>query len=463
LKVKIIAPCRPDHIWKQRKAAFVFPPLALPLLASLTPSDVQVSLCDEVTQRIDFDEEVDLVALSVMTATAPRAYQIAERYRGQGALVVMGGMHPSLLPQEALRYADAVAIGEGEEIWPQIIRDAKSRTLKPLYQASQLPSLQGSPPLRYDLLDRRRYLIPNVVQATRGCPFDCSFCSVSLFSGKTFRPRPIPEVVRDISSLPGHFFLFVDDNLNGNPIYAHQLMQALIPLGKKWVTQASITIAQDEELLDLAAQAGCIGLLIGFESLSQKTLQSIGKRANRAEDYRRSIARIRSRGIGIQGSFVFGFDQDDRSVFARTVEFVAETSLDAANFCRLTPFPGTRLFRQLEAEGRILHRRWDWYDREHVVFRPLQMSPEELDEGTFWAYEKTYSLPSIGKRMAPNWKHLPFYFAVNLGYLRGISQQRKMRRHLQEMTPEPPLLAKMRNKQRVHPVHTSVKEEKFEV
>jgi radical SAM superfamily enzyme YgiQ (UPF0313 family) len=441
LRVKIIAPCRPDHIWKGKKAAFVFPPLALPLLASRTPSDVQVGLCDEVIQRIDFEEEVDLVALSVMTATAPRAYQIAQRYRAKGTPVVMGGIHPSLLPQEALQHADAVAVGEGEDLWPQIIQDAKNGALKPLYQVSNLSSLQGAPPLRYDLLDRRGYLIPNVVQATRGCPFDCSFCSVSLFSGKTFRPRPIPEVVRDITSLPGNFFLFVDDNLIGNPTYARQLMEALIPLRRKWVSQASITIAQDEGLLDLAAEAGCIGLLIGFESLSQEILQEIGKRANRAEDYRGSIARIRSRGIGIQGSFVFGFDQDDTSVFRRTLEFVAETSLDAANFCRLTPFPGTRLFHQLEAEGRILHKRWDWYDREHVVFRPLQMSPEELDEGTFWAYEKAYSLASIGKRMLPNWKHLPFYFAVNLGYLYGVSRQRKMRRRPQEITGKPPLLS----------------------
>jgi len=334
-----------------------------------------------------------------------------------------------------------VAVGEGEELWPQIIQDAKNGALKPLYQASPLPSLQGSPPLRYDLLERRHYLIPNVVQATRGCPFDCSFCSVSLFSGKTFRSRPIPEVVRDISSFPRSFFLFVDDNLIGNPTYARQLMEALIPLRRKWVSQASITIAQDEGLLDLAAEAGCIGLLIGFESLSQKILQEIGKWSNRVQDYKRSIARIHSRGIGIQGSFVFGFDQDDSSVFRRTVEFVAETSLDAANFCRLTPFPGTRLFHQLEAEGRILYKRWDWYDREHVVFRPLQMSPEELDEGTFWAYERTYSLPSIGKRMPPNWRHLLFYFAVNLGYLHGVSRHRKMRRRPQEITKEPPPLS----------------------
>ncbi len=441
MKVKIIAPCRPDHIWKGKKVAFVFPPLALPLLASSTPSHVQVSLCDEMVQSIDFEEEVDLVALSVMTATAPRAYQIAERYQAQGIPVVMGGIHPSLLPQEALQHANAVAVGEGEELWPQIIQDAKNGDLKPLYQASNLPSLEGSLPLRYDLLERGRYFIPNVVQATRGCPFDCSFCSVSLFSGKTFRPRPIPEVVRDIASLPGNFFLFVDDNLIGNLNYARSLMEALIPLRRKWVSQASITIVQDEGLLDLAAEAGCIGLLIGFESLSQEILQKIGKRANRAEDYLRSVARIRSRGIGIQGSFVFGFDEDDRTVFHRTVEFVAEASLDAANFCRLTPFPGTRLFQQLEAQGRILHKRWDWYDREHVVFRPLQMSPEELDEGTFWAYERTYALPSIGRRMLPNWKHLLFYFAVNLGYLYGVSRQHKKRRRPREIAPEPPLLS----------------------
>ena len=441
MKVKIIAPCRPDHIWKGKKAAFVFPPLALPLLAALTPPDVRVSLCDEVVQGIDFGEEVDLVALSVMTATAPRAYEIAQTYRARRTQVIMGGIHPSLLPQEALAHADAVAVGEAEELWPQMIEDARNRRLKPLYRASVLPSLQGSPTLRYDLLDRRRYLIPNVVQATRGCPFDCSFCSVTAFSGKTFRLRPIPEVIRDISCLPGRFFLFVDDNLIGHHAYGRELMKALIPLRRKWVSQTSITIARDESLLDLAAEAGCIGLLIGFESLSPETLQAMGKSANRVEEYRTCIRRIRSRGIGIQGSFVFGFDQDDASVFSRTAEFVAETSLDAANFCRLTPFPGTRLFQQLESEGRILHRQWEWYDREHVVFRPKRMSPEELDEGTFRAYEKTYSVTSIGRRMPPNWRHLIFYFAVNLGYMRGVFQHRRMRRHPQGAISEQPSLA----------------------
>jgi len=432
LKVKIIAPCRPDHIWKGKKAAFVFPPLALPLLAALTPPDIQVSLCDEVTQKIDWEEEVDLVGLSVMTATAPRAYQIAQEFRARGIPVVMGGIHPSLLPEEALPFASSVAVGEGEELWPQIIEDAQRGTLKPIYRASALPSLEGSPPLRYDLLDRSRYLIPNVVQATRGCPYDCSFCSVSAFSGKTFRYRPVQEVIRDISALRGRFFLFVDDNLIGNHAYGKELLKALIPLRRKWVSQTSLTVSRDEELLDLAAEAGCIGLLIGFESLSQEILRAIGKRSNRVQEYKALIRRIRSRGIGIQGSFVFGFDQDDPSVFARTVEFVQETRLDAANFCRLTPFPGTRLFRQLEAEGRILHRSWESYDREHVVFRPRLMSPEELDEGTFWAYERTYSLSSIANRMLPNWRHPVFYFAVNLGYHYGVSRHREMRDQMQE-------------------------------
>ncbi|MDH7500062.1 MAG: radical SAM protein [candidate division NC10 bacterium] len=425
MKVKLIAPCRHDHLWKGKKTAFVFPPLALPLLAALTPPDVQVSLCDEVTQKIDWEEEVDLVGLSVMTATAPRAYQIARQFRARGTRVIMGGIHPSLLPDEARPFADSVAVGEAEELWPRIIEDAKKNALKPLYRASTLPSLQGSPSLRYDLLDRSRYLIPNVVQATRGCPYDCSFCSVTAFSGKTFRFRPVPEVIRDISSLPGRFFLFVDDNLIGSHAYGKELLSALIPLRRKWVSQASLTIAREEKLLDLAAEAGCIGLLIGFESLSQEILQEIGKRSNRAQEYRTLIRRIRSRGIGIQGSFVFGFDQDDPSVFARTAEFVEETRLDAANFCRLTPFPGTRLFARLQAEGRILHRSWEYYDREHVVFRPKRMSPEELDEGTFWAYERIYSLSSIAKRMPPNWRHPVFYFAVNLGYHYGVSRQRK--------------------------------------
>jgi radical SAM superfamily enzyme YgiQ (UPF0313 family) len=314
------------------------------------------------------------------------------------------------------------------------VEDARRGSLKPLYQASVPPFLKATPPLRHDLLDRSRYLIPNVVQAIRGCPFDCSFCSVSVFSGKTFRHRPIPEVLRDISSLPNNFFLFVDDNLIGSHAYGKELLQALIPLRRKWVSQASLTVARDEGLLDLAREAGCIGLLIGFESLSQEILRVIGKRANRVEEYKDLIRRIRLRGIGIQGSFVFGFDEDDPSVFAQTAEFVEETRLDAANFCRLTPFPGTRLFRQLEAEGRILHRQWEYYDREHVVFRPQRMSPEELDEGTFWAYEKTYSLTSVAQRMLPNWRYLIFYFAVNLGYLYGVSQHRKKRKTIQEIT-----------------------------
>lgn len=441
MKVLLIAPCRPQHLWKKppaqnylsqllpaslRRVAFAMPPLALPLIAALTHPEIDVDLRDEVVQEIDFNVTVDLVGISVMTSTAPRAYTLADNFRQRGVPVVLGGIHPSLLPQEAKAHADSVVIGEAEQLWSKVLEDFQQGELKPFYHGHANSQLNNLPRPRWELLSKDRYFTCNLIHATRGCPHDCSFCSVTTFYGHQFRYRPVKEVVAEIKQMEGRFFLFVDDNIVGHHGYSKKLLQELIPLKKLWVSQASLTVAQDEELLQLAAKSGCMGFLIGFESISPQSLAEAGKNWNRVENYLQAIHKVRSHSIGIQGSFVLGFDSDDRSIFQRTVDFIQKAKLEVANFCALTPFPGTRLHQKLLEENRIITRDWSLYDRNRVVFQPKQMTPEELTEGILWCMEQVYSWGSMVKRFIPdNLDHPLFYWAINLGYWKGVKRMKE--------------------------------------
>ncbi|MGB9859520.1 MAG: B12-binding domain-containing radical SAM protein, partial [Moorellaceae bacterium] len=262
--------------------------------------------------------------------------------------------------------------------------------------------------------NRSRYLVPDTVQTTRGCPFSCSFCTVSRFFGHQFRFRPVEEVVREVQALEGEVIAFVDDNIVGHPGYAKRLFKALAPLKIKWFSQGSLNIARDEELLRLAAESGCIGLFIGFESLSPANLQAIGKAVNRVEEYSAAIKKIHEHGIAIEGAFIFGFDEDDESIFERTVKFAQDNRLEAAQFGILTPFPGTPLREQLEREGRIINNDWAEYTISKVVFQPKRMSPETLQKGFNWAWQEFYSLSSISRRLGLVKKHAPILWALNL-------------------------------------------------
>ena len=324
------------------------PNLTMPTIAALTPPDVKVTIIDEYVQEIDFDAPVDLVGLTAVITQSTRAYQIADQFRRRGVPVVMGGHHASTLPEEALQHCDAVVIGEAEGIWPTVIEDAKRGKLEPLYQMNGYPSLEGLPKPRLSLLPLHRYCTSFFpIQTTRGCPFHCDFCAVTSFFGGTYRFRPAEEVVEEVKAISSRNIFFVDDNIAANPSRAKELFQALIPLRLRWLSQANLTIANDPELLDLTVKSGCFALFIGLESLSEANLKQVGKTFNRPAEYPEAIRRIQKAGIHIWASFIFGLDDDDETVFERTVRFLEQNRLPMASFFAYVPLPGTRAARRM--------------------------------------------------------------------------------------------------------------------
>lgn len=421
MKTLLIAPAwRSPFREATRKRKALFPPLALPLLAALTPEGVHVSLVDEAVERVDLDAEVDLVGISAMTAQAPRAYEIADAFRSRGVKVVLGGMHPSARPEEAGEHADAVVVGEAEAAWPRLLEDASRGRLQPVYNGDSRPDLAEVPVPRRSLLKQDAYVTTGLVQASRGCPFACSFCAVSDFFGRSYRFRPVERVIAEVAALRDRIVIFVDDNIMVAPAYAKRLFERLADLGKIWFSQASLTMLKDEDLLRLASRSGCKGLLVGLESLSQAALQRWGKTFNVAASYRKAIARLHDVGIGVVGSFMFGADEDEADVFERTVEFVERSHLDAAQFSILTPLPGTRLYEEMERDGRLIERDWAKYNGGHVVFRPRRMSVESLEEGFHWALGQVYSLRGILRRTWDGWLRRPLFGRVNLAFRRRV-------------------------------------------
>jgi len=396
------------------------PHLGIITLAALTPPDIDVSVVDENLEKINFDEKVDMVGITAMTPTVTRAYEISDSFRQKGVPVVMGGFHPSFMPQEAIQHCDSVVIGEADAIWHNVLRDIESRKLKKFYKQNGFGSLDNMPVPRRDLLRRKSYIMFNTVETSRGCPFQCSYCSVSAFFGNTHRSRPVSDVLREVETLKGILIFFVDDNIVGMPKRAKNLFRALIPYKRKWIGQASLTIARDPELLELAARSGCAGLFIGFESLSQESLEEAGKRINAVRRYAEDIKKIQDHGISIHGAFIFGFDHDDESVFERTVDFVKRHNLDSASFSTLTPFPGTPVYSRLLNENRIVTKDWSRYGG--AVFRPKLMSRERLNEGCAWAWKECYSYRSILRRLARPKRLWFIHFLLNMGYKQAIDK-----------------------------------------
>ena len=402
MKIKIICPRWPeDSLWRHFR--FRFPYLSLTLLGALTPEDVEVSIEDENVQEINFQDPPDLVAISIITPLANRGYAIADRFRRMSIPVVMGGFHATWMAEEAGQHADAVVLGEAERVWPRVLEDFKKGAPQRFYKASDLAVLKGLPIPRRDLLKKGGYFFINTMQISRGCPFHCAFCSVTAFYGHTYRLRPLEEVRREVELLRqgNEFIFFVDDNIIGNPAYAMDLFSVLKDFRVKWLSHASLNIAENDTLLRKAAESGCYGLFIGFESLSQKTLQSYHKTSNQVHRYRELIRKIHDQGIGIEGSFILGSDDDDVSAFHQVLDFCEENKIDAAVFAILTPYPGTRIYERYVQENRILSRDWDLYDMGHVVFRPKRMTVEQLQEGHDWINRRFYSYPSMFKRFLP--------------------------------------------------------------
>ena len=381
-------------------------PLALATLAALSPPDVEVEFSDDQIRPVDLNNGfrgADLVAISVLSKTAQRAYQIADACREKGTKVVLGGIHPTVLPEEASAHADAVVIGEAEDLWPRVMADFQTGRLQRFYRQDRAADMNSSPIPRREIFNAhyRSYIPMDVVQTTRGCPFFCEFCTVHSTFGNRFRMREMDKVVGEIQGLTRWGILFADDNVIGDAPYFRKLFTALEPLKLKWVGQASLAGLNDEENLKVLRKSGCKGLFIGFESLSPQ-LKTIGKPQNHPERYGEVIRKLHDHGIITYASFVFGFDFDDPSVFERTVEFAVANKIIMAQFVMLTPYPGTRLYSRLQAEGRLLRDQWWLAPNQEVLaphYRPKLMEPEQLREGWKWVWKEFYNFSSIRKRM----------------------------------------------------------------
>lgn len=425
MKVLFVSPgWEKGRLWGE--LAFKFPTLSLASIAAVTPPEWGVALLDDNSESIDYTCDADIIALTAMTPQAPRAYQIADEFRRRGKTVVMGGFHASNLPDEALGHVDAVVVGEGELSWPQLLDDFNRGTLQRLYHSSSSVGMDTIPAARREIFAGKRYLLTNTVQTTRGCPFDCEFCSVTAFYGRTYRKRPVVDVLSELEQLrkKNSFLFFVDDNLVADRRYAMELFSGMKGMDFKWLSHSPIDFAADRELMKAAGESGCYGMFVGFESLNQESLAAMGKVTNRSSSYLEDAKAFRDSGIGILGSFVLGYDGDTPAIFEQLLRFCEDARLEAAIFPLLTPYPGTAVRRRLEAEGRIISNDWRDYDMEHVNFQPKGMTVEQLSKGYEWLNNSFYSFSSMYRRIFKLHRSLQVFGPMNIGFRAAIRRKR---------------------------------------
>jgi len=400
----------------RRPRVLNFQQITMPYLAARVPPGWEVAHVDEEAEPIDWTLSADVVALTFHTPSAHHAYEMAARFRSRGACVAMGGPHVSLLPEEAAQHADVLFVGEAEGVWEEFLRDFEIGNHRALYRREEAAVLGGAPVARTELYHRRDHT-SGVLFATRGCPNRCDFCVIHAMYGPCHRKRPIAEVAAEYASFPGRVIIFWDEDIAADPVYAKSLFRAIAPYGKWWSSQAGVNSVRDEELLAAAARSGCKQLFLGLESISQTSVDGVHKGFNRVNEYERVIGRVHAHGIAVQAGIVFGFDGDTTAVFKETVDFLESAGVQNATFNMLTPYPGTPLFRRLEAEGRILTRDWRKYNgRTDVVFQPKQMSPAELLAGFRSANRRFYSLRSVARRLSRSRVQLWWTLPLNLAY-----------------------------------------------
>jgi radical SAM superfamily enzyme YgiQ (UPF0313 family) len=386
------------------------PQLAFQMLAAVTPREHSIHLVDERSQKIDFHDEYDLVGVSSITPSATRSYEIADTFRSLHVPVILGGWHPSALPEEAKQHADAVVIGEAEECWPSLLKDVERKKIKPFYEAPV--DLANIPPAeRKKIQPNRRYFIEQI-QATRGCTMRCRFCSISNSKYEcTYRLRPINHVIEELKSIPQKIIYFSDPSMTINPEYTKQLFRAMKQLNKKFSCNGSIgVLSHDDELITLASEAGCREWDIGFESVSQESLNLVGKTSNKVEEFASTIEKIHDSGTCVKANFMFGFDADKPDIFDKTIDAIYEWDIDLVDINILTPFPGTPLYEDLEREKRILTKDWSQYDLKHVVFQPKNMSAQDLFAETMRVHRTVYSTSNIFKRAITCLTYSPYNF-----------------------------------------------------
>jgi radical SAM superfamily enzyme YgiQ (UPF0313 family) len=418
MNIKLISPrstMRPmDSAWKTHMA----PPLGLLVVGALTPAEHEVQMVDENVESLVIDDNPQLVGISVKVDTLDRAVAIARAYCSRGVKVVMGGIHATACPEDCLDEADAVVVGEAEESWPGLLQDISAGRLQRLYRGSgRGADLASSPAPRWELLRGKNYLFTNTLTMSRGCPWRCEFCYNSAENVTPgFRMKPLAQILREVKGMGESHVMFIDDNFIGDPVRARALVEALRPLGLVWHAAVSADIGRHEDLIEAMAESGCKSLFIGFESILTENLRECRKKQNRVADYNRTIARIHASGMLVNASLVFGFDGDGPTVFQDTLDWLVGNHIATMTAHILTPYPGTQLYRRLQAEGRILERNLTQYNTAHCVFQPRGMSPAELEAGHRWMYDQFYSWPHILRRWPVSPRQVTAYLEFNLLY-----------------------------------------------
>jgi radical SAM superfamily enzyme YgiQ (UPF0313 family) len=419
MKILLIAPCEPQE---QRPGSMDIPQLTLSMIAALTPPEHEIQIVEEVYgEAVNFDGDYDVIGISIMTQTCIRGYGIANEFKKRGKIVVFGGIHATSMPEEAIRFGDAVVIGEAEGLWDVVLEDIKHRRLKSFYKLDKLPDLQKYIRPRRDLIkcSSGKFSIAPI-ETTRGCPYNCDFCSVSRFFGTRQRHKAIRDVITDIESCKEKNLFFLDDNITGDKRFAKELFREMIPLKKIWVGQASIQVANDPELLKLAYKSGCRALLIGFESMSESGISQYRKTLKTIDENILAVKKLHENGIMTMASLIFGLDSDTHEVFDVAYEFLTGAKAAFFQACVMTPYPGTPVFNKLRAQGRILTDDWRRYDASKVIINPDNISPEDLLDGYNKIKWHFYSYKSILKRSYPNIRigffEALLYFTLNKGY-----------------------------------------------
>jgi radical SAM superfamily enzyme YgiQ (UPF0313 family) len=405
MKVKMILPALNESespFWRPIKYS-LFPPLGLATLAAYLSPDDEINLQDQHVEKLDLNDTPDLVVIQVYITNAYRSYKIADHYRSKGCYVVLGGLHVTSMPDEAATHADSIFLGPGEDTFPQFLKDFKHKKTKKCY-SSPVRTLESLPQIRRDLIKSNRYLVPNSIVISRGCPHHCDFCYKDAFfeGGKSFYTRTIDDILAEIDSLPGKHLYFLDDHLLGNPIFAANLFEGMQGMNRLFQGAATIDSILRGDLIEKAAKAGLRSLFVGFETFSPENLKQSNKKQNLHKDYVKAVSRLHSLGVMINGSFVFGLDDDGKDVFKRTVDWGVKNAITTSTYHILTPYPGTRLFKNMEAQDRILTRNWDLYDTRNIVYKTTKLSAEELKNGYDWSYKEFYSWSNILKSSINN-------------------------------------------------------------
>ena len=417
MKIKLIQPAMLPRPMDTKLKTRMSPSLALLTIANLTPKEHEVIIENENVEKIDFDEPVDLVAITVTVDVMNRAVEISKEFQNRGVTVIAGGIHITADPEGAVNSFDAISVGMAERVWAKILKDKENNSLKKIYYDMENIAGKEIVSPNYDIIDNKKYLYTNIISTSRGCPFQCDFCYNSCKNVlKTYINRPIDDVIKDINALKTRHIMFIDDNFIGNPKWTKKLLKEIKPLKLKWNAAVTSNIVDMPELLDEMKEAGCQSLFIGFESINSKSIESVHKVQNSVNRYEKLVDEIHKRGIMINASFVFGLDEDDVSIFKSTLEWIVKNKIETVTSHILTPYPGTKLYSSLLEENRIVDFNLSNYNTAHVVYKPKNMTAEELYNGYLWIYKEVYTFKNIMKRLPKSKKQWIPFLAFNFFY-----------------------------------------------